>query len=67
MISNKNKLIQRYGGDMITNKGGSDTTSKQVVLGREGACHRIESTAIPHGLNKIQEAIWLANKRNKKK
>ena len=62
----KNKLIQRYGGEMITNKGGSDTTSKQVVLGREGACHRIESTVIPHGLNKIEEAIWLAKRKNKK-
>ncbi len=62
---NKNKLIQRYGGDMITNKGGSDTTSKQVILGREGACHRIESAAVPHGLNKIEEAIWLL--KNKKK
>ena len=27
----KNKLIQRYGGDMIASKGGSDTTSKQVI------------------------------------
>ena len=62
----KNKLIQRYGGEMITNRGGNDTTSKQVVLGREGACHRIESTAIPHGLNKIEEAIWLAKRKNKK-
>jgi len=62
----KNKLIQRYGGEMITNRGGSDTTSKQVVLGREGACHRIESTAIPHGLNKVQEAIWLAKRKDKK-
>ena len=60
-----NKLIQRYGGDMIASKGGSDTTSKQVILGREGACHRIESTAIPHGLNKIEEAIWLAKKKKK--
>ncbi len=50
---------------MITNKGGSDTTSKQVILGREGACHRIESAAVPHGLNKIEEAIWLL--KNKKK
>ena len=65
MTLSKNKLIQRYGGDMIASKGGSDTTSKQVILGREGACHRIESTAIPHGLNKIEEAIWLA--KNKKK
>tara|TARA_Y100001937_G_scaffold44995_1_gene63247 strand:- start:490 stop:684 length:195 start_codon:yes stop_codon:yes gene_type:complete len=64
-VLNKNKLIQRYGGDMITNKGGSDTTSKQVILGREGACHRIESAAVPHGLNKIEEAIWLL--KNKKK
>ena len=60
-----NKLIQRYGGDMIASKGGSDTTSKQVILGREGACHRIESTAVPHGLNKIEEAIWLAKKKKK--
>ena len=50
---------------MIASKGGSDTTSKQVILGREGACHRIESTAVPHGLNKIEEAIWLAKKKKK--
>jgi len=50
---------------MIASKGGSDTSSKQVILGREGACHRIESAAIPHGLNKIEEAIWLAKKRKK--
>ena len=65
MTLNKNKLIQRYGGDMIASKGGSDTSSKQVILGREGACHRIESAAIPHGLNKIEEAIWLAKKKKK--
>jgi|TARA_R100000657_G_C4607709_1_gene61601 hypothetical protein len=61
-----NKLIQRYGGDMIANKGGKDTTSKQTILGREGACHRIEHTAVPHGLNKIEEEIWRLRKKKKK-
>ena len=45
-----NKLIQRYGGDMIANKGGKDTDSKEIILGREGACHRIEHTAVPLSL-----------------
>ncbi len=60
-------MIQKYGGQMITNRGGPGTSSGQAVLGREGACHRVESAAVPHGLDKIQEAIFLAERKLKNK
>ena len=62
-----NRLIQKYGGQMITNRGGPGTSSGQAVFGREGACHRVESAAVPHGLDKIQEAIFLAEIKLKNK
>ena len=62
-----NRLIQKYGGQMITNRGGPGTSSGQAVFGREGACHRVESAAVPHGLDKIQEAIFLAERKLKNK
>tara|TARA_R100000654_G_scaffold19205_2_gene39390 strand:+ start:1194 stop:1352 length:159 start_codon:yes stop_codon:yes gene_type:complete len=52
---------------MITNRGGVGTTTGQAVFGREGACHRVESAAVPHGLNKIEEAIFLAERKLKNK
>ncbi len=60
-------MIQKYGGQMITNRGGPGTSSGQAVFGREGACHRVESAAVPHGLDKIQEAIFLAERKLKNK
>tara|TARA_R100000963_G_scaffold20697_1_gene14566 strand:- start:240 stop:425 length:186 start_codon:yes stop_codon:yes gene_type:complete len=54
----KNKFFQRDGKHMIAGK----VTGDRTLLGK-GRVHRHSKGAIPHGLSKIEESIWLLQQK----
>jgi len=54
------KYFNRHGKEMIAGK-----TAGTVLTG-EGAVHRLEKVAVPHGLSAIELEIWKLKQKEKK-